>query len=126
MVLGEFILGSSPPPAPPAALDGPDIVSADGPVPDARLLFRAPGGDEVSCLTEESAVAGCEGEVPVGRSGSVRSARFDIGDEDASGEKVFDIEDREIEKAGERSSCCVREWLQTCRFACGLVEDRRV
>jgi hypothetical protein len=85
-MVGEFILGSSPPPAPPAALDEPDIVGTDGPVPDARLLFRAPGGDEVSSLTEESVVAGCEGEVPVGGSGSVRSARFDIDDEDASGE----------------------------------------
>lgn len=57
-ILGEPILGSSAPPVTPAALDGPDIVGADGPVPEARLLFRAPVGDEVSGLTEVSAVAG--------------------------------------------------------------------
>lgn len=56
-MVGEAILDSSAPPTAPAALDEPDIEDADGPVPEARLLFRDPGGDEVSTLTEESAVA---------------------------------------------------------------------
>lgn len=50
-IVGEAMPDSSPAPTAAAALDEPDIVGADGPVPDARLLFRDPDGDEVSTLT---------------------------------------------------------------------------
>lgn len=95
---------SSPAPTAPAALEEPDIGRVDGPVLDARLLFCDPDGGEVSNLTEASVVGGrvCEGKVPVVESGSVRSAaRFDIGDENVKGEEDIDMEEREIQKAGE-------------------------
>jgi hypothetical protein len=56
-MVGEAMSDSSAPTAP-AALDVPDIVRADGPDPDVRLLvLRDPDG-EVSNLTEASVVDG--------------------------------------------------------------------
>jgi len=58
--IGEdaVMLGSSASAEDGGAPDGPDIAKVAGPVPepDARLLFRAPVGEEESCLTEVSAV----------------------------------------------------------------------
>jgi hypothetical protein len=89
------------------ALDGPDIGRADVDIPDARLLFRALD-NKVPGLMEVSAVVGrgCEGEIPDAESSSVRSARFDIGDDVGcdvlmTGLGMYAAKSQ-IEKAGEK------------------------
>jgi hypothetical protein len=105
------MLGSSALAAGPEAVDGPDIGRGVVPDPDARLLFRAPGGDEISGLPDVSAVEGrvCEGDIAVEVSSSVWFPRLDIGDEDGRQAQPSDNEVREIRKAGEKGQvCCAR------------------
>jgi hypothetical protein len=108
----EVMLGSSPPPEGPAALDEADIGSTEVPCPDGRLLFRAPGGDVFSGLPEVSAVVGrvCKGEIPEADSSSVRSARLDIGDGEGGDAQVPDIEMCEIKRAGEKGRIVARKF----------------
>jgi len=75
--IGEdaVMLGSSAPTEDGGSPEGPDIAKGTVPtvpVPDARLLFRAPVGDVESCLTGASVVTGCvrEGEIPDAASNS--------------------------------------------------------
>jgi hypothetical protein len=86
----EVMLGSSAGGGTPEELDGPDIdgrgVGLD-PDPDARLLFRGPVGEELSGLTDVSAVVegrAWEGDFGVDVSASVWFPRLDIGDESKS------------------------------------------
>jgi hypothetical protein len=105
------MLDSSPLARGPEALDGPDIGRGVVPDPDARRLFRGPGGDEVAGLPGVSAVEGrgCEGDIAVEVSRSVGFPRLDIGDEDGCQAQPSDNEVCEIRKAGEKGQvCCAR------------------
>jgi len=106
----------------PEELEGADIGRGVGKDPDARLLFRGPVGDEVSGLTDVSAVEGraWEGNIAVEVSASVWFPRLDIGDERESDAHLSDIEEREIRKAGEkRPVCCARFWTRWSRVWIG-------
>jgi hypothetical protein len=52
----EAMLGSSAPTEAGAPPDGPDMPRFVAPEPEARLLIRAPDGDNVSGLADESTV----------------------------------------------------------------------
>ena len=73
------MLGSSAPTGAGTPPDGPDMPRFVAPEPEARLLIRAPDGDNVSSLAGESTVevGAREGEIPVG-SISCLSPRLDI------------------------------------------------
>ncbi len=66
-VEGEVMLGSSALAGGPEALDGADMGRSVVPDPEARLLLRAPGGEEISGWPAVSAVDGraCEGDIAV-------------------------------------------------------------
>lgn len=119
------MLGSPAGGGAPEELDGPDIGRFGrgvGNDPEARLLFRGPVGDEVSGLTDVSAVEGraCEGDIEVEVSASVLFPRLDIGDERECDAQPSDNEVREIRKAGEkRPVCCARFWTRWSRVWIG-------
>jgi len=81
----EVMLGSSAPIDAGAPPEGPDMARFEASLPDARLLFREPEGDNGSGFavgspfTVESTLDGCarEGDIPVG-SKSCLSPRLDI------------------------------------------------
>lgn len=54
----EAMVGSSAPMEAGAPTDGPDMARFVAPDPDARLLFRAPVGDNVSGLADGSTEEG--------------------------------------------------------------------